>query len=41
VAFPWLLSATGNSTVYFAAAAALDVAAVLMWWRIRVETTAS
>ncbi len=34
VAFPWLLSATSNASAYFVAAAALDVAAVLMWLRI-------
>jgi ACS family glucarate transporter-like MFS transporter len=35
VAFPWLLGLTGSASAYFYLAAALDVAAVLIWWRIR------
>ena len=35
VAFPWLLGLTGGASAYFFLAAALDVAAVLAWWRIR------
>jgi hypothetical protein len=35
VAFPWLLGLTGGASAYFLLAAALDVAAVFAWWRIR------
>ena len=35
IVFPWLLSRTGSVTAYFAAAAALNLAAVLLWSRIR------
>jgi ACS family glucarate transporter-like MFS transporter len=38
VAFPWLLSATGNITAYFVVAATVDLAAVVMWSRLRIET---
>ena len=41
VAFPWVLSATGSSTAYFIAAAALDVAALLMWSRINAAAISS
>lgn len=38
--FPWLLSATGQITAYFAAAAVLDFAAVVMWWQMKLEIPA-
>ncbi len=34
LAFPWLLSATGNTTAYFAIAAALDIVAAIMWFSL-------
>jgi MFS transporter, ACS family, glucarate transporter len=36
VVFPWLLARTGSVTAYFALAAALNVAAVILWWRIQL-----
>ncbi len=36
IAFPWLLDRTGSVGTYFGVAAAFDVAAVLLWSRIRL-----
>jgi MFS transporter, ACS family, glucarate transporter len=35
VVFPWLLERTGSVSAYFAVAAALNVAAMAIWWRMR------
>ncbi|MEK7407581.1 MAG: MFS transporter [Acidobacteriota bacterium] len=37
LAFPWLLGLTGGIQTYFYMAAALNVVAVLCWWRIRPD----
>jgi ACS family glucarate transporter-like MFS transporter len=37
VTFPWLLVRTGSATPYLMLAAAIDVAAVILWWRIRTD----
>ena len=37
IAFPWLLGLTGDVRAYFYLAAALNVVAVVCWWRIRPD----
>jgi ACS family glucarate transporter-like MFS transporter len=39
VVFPWLLERTGSAATYLAVAAALNVAAVLLWSRVRLAPT--
>jgi ACS family glucarate transporter-like MFS transporter len=38
--FPWLLHETGSATAYFGLAAALNVLAVILWSRIRLQPVA-
>jgi MFS transporter, ACS family, glucarate transporter len=35
ITFPWLLTVTGSAATYFYVAAAVNVIAILAWWRIR------